>query len=150
MTSTGPPVAVALMPGRPAGDEDRAQRRMESVIGWVLRVGVVASVAVVLAGLGLTFAQHPSYAHLRGGISYHQLTGPSSRFPHSLAAVGHAIASGSGQGLIALGIFLLILTPVLRVAAGVAGFAVQRDVPMTLVTATVLAVLVLSFFLGGL
>ena len=48
-----------------------------------------------------------------------------------------------------LGVLILILTPILRVAVGVLSFLYEKDPPMALVTLYVLVVLVGSFFLAG-
>ncbi|HQU27131.1 MAG TPA: DUF1634 domain-containing protein [Acidimicrobiales bacterium] len=124
-------------------------RQVELAISLVLRVGVVASVLVVAVGLGLMFAHHGSYLALRGPLSYRALTSASTSFPHSFATLGHALARGEGRGVVVLGVLILILTPVLRVAVGVVSFAYEKDTPMTLVTLFVLVVLVGSFFLAG-
>lgn len=123
-------------------------RQSEIAISLVLRIGVSVAVALVMAGLGLTFARHPGYAHLSGS-SYHPLTMLSSKFPHTIGQLGHALAIGDGRGLIGLGLVVLIATPVLRVAVAVLTFAYEKDPPMTIVTLFVLAVLLSSFFIGG-
>ncbi|MDR1305487.1 MAG: DUF1634 domain-containing protein [Verrucomicrobiales bacterium] len=56
--------------------------------------------------------------------------------------------SASAARLVTAGLVLLIATPVLRVAASLALFAVERDKIYTLVTAAVLLLLALSFILG--
>ncbi len=124
-------------------------RRVELAISLVLRVGVVTSVLVIAVGLGLMFAHHGSYLALRGPLSYRALTSTSTSFPHSFSALGHALAHDEGRGVVVLGVLILILTPVLRVAVGVVSFAYEKDAPMALVTLFVLAVLVGSFFLAG-
>jgi uncharacterized membrane protein len=124
-------------------------RKVEVVISLVLRVGVTVSVLVIAAGLGLMFAHHGDYLPIRGHFSYRQLTSRSTPFPHSFSALGRSIAKGQGRGIIVLGVLILILTPVLRVAVGVVSFVYEKDPPMTLVTLYVLAVLVGSFFLAG-
>lgn len=118
-------------------------------MSWVLRIGVVLSVALVAAGLALTFVQHPNYASLHAGVRYQQLTGPHSRFPHDLHQLTAAVAAGSGQGIVVLGLVVLLATPVVRVAVGVVGFALERDRWMTLATAFVLVVLLLSILVVG-
>ena len=123
-------------------------RQSEIAISLVLRIGVSVAVALVMAGLGLTFARHPGYAHLSGS-SYHPLTRLGAKFPHTIGQLGHALAIGDGRGLIGLGLVVLIATPVLRVAVAVLTFAYEKDPPMTIVTLFVLAVLVGSFFVGG-
>jgi uncharacterized membrane protein len=124
-------------------------RKVELAISLVLRIGVIVSVAVISAGLGLMFAHHGAYLPIRGHYSYRELTSKSTPFPHSFASLGHSIAQGEGRGIIVLGVLILILTPVLRVAVGVLSFIYEKDPPMALVTLYVLAVLVGSFFLAG-
>ncbi len=135
----------------PAESERMAEkvRRVELAISLVLRVGVLASVLVIAVGLGLMFAHHGSYLSLTGPLSYRALTSATTSFPHSFGALGHALAHDEGRGVVVLGVLILILTPVLRVAVGVVSFAYEKDAPMALVTLFVLAVLVGSFFLAG-
>ena len=124
-------------------------RKVEVAISLVLRVGVVLSVAVIAAGLGLMFAHHSDYGPISGHFSYRNLTSKTTPFPHSFSALGHSIAAGDGRGIIVLGVLILILTPVLRVAVGVLSFLYEKDPPMALVTLYVLVVLIGSFFLAG-
>jgi uncharacterized membrane protein len=138
---------------RPSADEAAALaekvRKVELAISLVLRIGVVASVLVIAVGLGLMFSHHSAYLPIRGTFSYRELTSKSTPFPHSFASLGHAISQGQGRGIVVLGVLILILTPVLRVAVGVLSFLYEEDPAMALVTLYVLAVLVGSFFLAG-
>jgi len=134
---------------RPAAEE-ALLRKVELAISLVLRIGVAVSVALVLAGLGLTFAQHASYASLTNGVSYHHLTSHSTPFPHTLGALFHDVAIGNGRGIIGLGLIVLILTPVLRVAVGALSFVFEKDPRMAAITFFVLIVLLGSFVLGSL
>ena len=123
-------------------------RRTEVAISLVLRIGVIVSVLVITVGLVLMFAHHSAYVPIMGNFSYRNLTSPTTPFPHSFAALSHSIAAGEGQGIIVLGVLILVLTPVIRVAVGVLAFLYEKDVPMALVTFVVLVVLVGSFFLA--
>jgi uncharacterized membrane protein len=139
---------------RPLGPEEAAAmeekvRKVELAISLVLRIGVVVSVLVIAVGLGLMFAHHSEYVSVFGHFSYQRLTSKTTSFPHSFGALGRAIASGEGRGIVVLGVLILILTPVLRVAVGVLSFVYEKDPPMTIVTLYVLAVLVGSFFLAA-
>ncbi len=150
-----PPVeALGRSGGRVLSPEEAAVmaekvRKVEVAISLVLRTGVVVSVLVIATGLGLMFAHHSAYLPVSGHFSYHQLTSRSTPFPHSFSALGRSIARGQGRGIIVLGVLILILTPVLRVAVGVLSFVYEKDPPMALVTLFVLAVLIGSFFLAG-
>ncbi|MDB5295861.1 MAG: hypothetical protein JWO31_1844, partial [Phycisphaerales bacterium] len=72
----------------------------------------------------------------------------AGEFPRSVGWVVAGVRAGHGRPLIVVGLMLLIATPVLRVAVSVAAYAVQRDRAFVLITAGVLALLVLSFVLG--
>jgi len=121
-------------------------RTLERIISILLRTGVLASLLIVLAGLILSFTHHPEYMHSHSMLK--QITTPGRVVPHSLHEVLTGIRDQRGEALIALGLLLLIATPVLRVAVALIAFALERDYPFTLITAFVLAMLVLSFFLG--
>jgi uncharacterized membrane protein len=124
-------------------------RQVELAISWVLRVGVVIATLVVAAGLGLMFARHGQYTTITGSFSYHTLTSPGTSFPHTLSQMARSLGHLDGRGLVVLGLMILILTPVLRVAVSVLAFIYERDPAMTLVTLFVLGALLLSFFLAG-
>lgn len=153
-----PDVAPAGVPSDPAksGQEtshhrevDEAKlRNVETAISYVLRTGVVVSVLTVLAGLIMVFREHPTYVSVTGKLSYHAVANRNSYFPHTISQLGSALAHGTGEGIIVLGLIILLATPVMRVAVGVISFVYERDAPMTLVTLFVLGVLVASFFLG--
>ncbi|MDA8372709.1 MAG: DUF1634 domain-containing protein [Actinomycetota bacterium] len=128
---------------------DEKVRKVELLISLVLRIGVVVSGLIILVGLGLMFAHHAAYMALHSGVSYKVLTSGATRFPHSLAALGNSLARADGRGVIVLGVMVLILTPVLRVAVGVLSFLYERDIPMAGVTFFVFFVLIASFFLAG-
>ena len=136
----------AAVPQPPAAPEDRHVVRMEIIISWVLRIGVVTSLAIVAAGLVLVFARHPE--RVSSVPALQTLTQPGAVFPHTLPAVFAGVAQLRGQAIVALGLLLLILTPVMRVAVSILAFALQRDRIFTLITAVVLIILLLSFVIG--
>lgn len=129
--------------------EETKARNVELAVSLVLRIGVTLSVLVIVAGMVLMFVHHPAYGHLSGPFSYHRLTSDSTSFPHTFPELGAALAAGKGRGVVVLGVLLLILTPVVRVAVSVLLFVYERDRAMTLVTLFVLFALVGSFALGG-
>lgn len=144
------PAPVETVPAGPhrRGANDETLHRMELAISLVLRIGVLTSVVVVLAGLVLVLVHHPAYARLSNGPSYQYVIHHLAP-PHTLSGLGRSVGRGTGRGLVMLGLAILILTPVLRVAVGVVSFGLERDLPMTLVTLFVLGVLIGSFILGG-
>lgn len=124
-------------------------RKVELAISLVLRIGVSLSVVVLGIGLGMMFSHHSDYTSFTGSFSYHTLTAVTSKFPHSFSGLAHSLSKGQGRGVVVVGIILLILTPVMRVAVSVLSFIYEKDPPMTIVTIFVLCVLIGSFFLGS-
>ncbi len=121
-------------------------RRFELVISTLLRVGVATSLAVVVVGAVLSFVHHPEYVSSPSALAH--LTAPGAAFPHTLRQVVTDLGQLRGQAVIAVGLLLLIATPVLRVAASIVGFLYQRDRTYVVLTSIVLALLLLSFWLG--
>jgi uncharacterized membrane protein len=120
--------------------------RGELVISYLLRGGVVTSIGIILAGVLLMFGHHPSYWQSHDDLQ--RLTRPDAKFPHTLSEVATGLREGKGQAVVCVGLLLLIATPILRVAVSIIVFAAQRDYVFVLITGFVLAVLMLSFFLG--
>jgi uncharacterized membrane protein len=113
--------------------------QLEKIVAWLLISGVALAALVVLAGAagflwqyGIQSPDHhvfhgvpPQYRDIRGVIS---AAGPSD-----------------WRAVIQLGLLLLILTPIARVAFSLAGFALERDRTYVVLTALVLAILLYSF-----
>ena len=116
----------------------------ESLVSLVLQIGVAVSSVIILLGLILFFIQIKPL----GVVSYQQFITGTVSFPHSLATLITALQNGNSSGFIMLGVLLLIMTPIMRVATSVLLFLHQHDIPMTLVTLFVLIVLICSFFVG--
>ncbi|MCA1667238.1 MAG: DUF1634 domain-containing protein [Thermomicrobia bacterium] len=117
---------------------------LEIWISYVLRVGVMIAAAIILVGLFLLI--------VRGGAggaptSFHQIV-KQKPAPVRPAAILRGVRAGDAVSIIQLGVFALILTPVVRVAMTVVLFALQRERIFTLVTLTVF--LILLFGLTGL
>jgi uncharacterized membrane protein len=129
-------------PASPPG----AAGQIERIISTLLRTGVAGSLLIILTGLALMFFWQPG--HLRTAADLARLTGFGAEFPHTLRGVGEGLLAGRGQAVIAAGLLLLILTPILRVAVSIVMFVLEKDRPFVLITAAVLATLVLSFLLG--
>jgi uncharacterized membrane protein len=119
---------------------------VEIVISTLLRVGVIVSLAIVVAGLVLSFAHHREYWSSPSMLK--QITTPGRIVPHSIGDVVKGLGQLKGEAVIAMGLLLLIATPVLRVAVSIAVFLIERDWIFVVVTVLVLAMLILSFFLG--
>lgn len=129
-------------------DEARiiARERVETLLGNLLRVGVVLSLLTILTGITLLLVQNPGY--FSSPPAANQVVGTGEGYPHTPLAVFEGAFRGDGSSVIMLGVFLLIATPVLRVVTSVLAFAMSRDWIFTAITASVLIVLVISFLLG--
>ena len=120
-------------------------RRIEIILGNLLRIGVLVSAAVVLLGASIYLSRH---AHERA--DYRVFRGEPSEYRTIRGVIQSVIVGrGRGQGLIQLGLLLLIATPIARVALSVAGFAIERDRLYVAFTLLVLAILLYSFLGSG-
>ena len=112
--------------------------QVETMMGNLLRAGVVLAASVVLVG-GLVYL-------LRHGAAqpgFHVFRGE----PADLRSIRGILAEAftlRGRGIIQLGLLLLIATPVARVAFSVYAFARQGDRTYVVVTLIVLTVLLYS------
>jgi uncharacterized membrane protein len=118
-------------------------RRIEVILGNLLRTGVLISAAVVLLGASIYLSRH---AH--EPADYRVFRGEPSEY-RTIRGVIQSVISGEGRGLIQLGLLLLIATPIARVAFSVAGFAIERDRLYVAFTLLVLAILLYSFLGSG-
>jgi uncharacterized membrane protein len=115
-----------------------SEKRFESVIGQMLRVGVIVSAALVLIG-GLLYlmrngAVRPDYRIFRSEPA-------DLRFVQPVVADA---AARHARGLIQLGLLILIATPIARVAFSVIAYISERDWLYTAITLIVLGILIYS------
>ena len=110
--------------------------RLEGMIANLLRAGVAAAAAIVIAGgawyLAASGAQSPAYARFHPGSG-------------GLAAMA---ALPGPQALIGLGLLVLIATPVARVVCSLVAFALEGDRMYVAFTVVVLAILAYSIGLS--
>ena len=128
---------------RPFQPQPWRDRRIEIILGNLLRAGVLLSAAVVLCGGCIYLSRH---AH--ESADYHIFRGEPSEF-RTIPGVILSAIRGRGRGLIQLGLLLLIATPIARVAFSVAGFTIERDRLYVVFTLIVLAILLYSFLGSG-
>jgi uncharacterized membrane protein len=120
---------------------------MNTAISNLLRFGVLLSIGVVLLGLVFMFVHHPQYVTSKTDLG--QLTSPSAVYPHTIREVVAETLAHRGQGLVMLGLLLLIATPVARVAFSVAAFTFERDWIYVGITILVLTLLLISLATGA-
>ncbi len=117
-------------------------QRLEAIISMLLRTGVLISAAVVLLG-GICFLSR----HGQEQAAYRVFHGTPEIY-RSISGVIHAAGPSNCPAncpaVIQLGLLLLILTPVARVAFSLVGFALERDRIYVELTAIVLVILIYS------
>ncbi len=115
---------------------------IQSLIGSVLRWGVLLSMAVVAIGgiIYLSRHQHDIY-------DYSKFKGEPD-FTRNLGAIFQGILDFKGRAIIQFGIILLIATPITRVLFSAFGFLVEKDYLYVGITLVVLSIIIVSM-LGG-
>lgn len=113
-------------------------KRIEEIVGNLLRAGVLIAASVVFAG-GIFFLIR--YGNTRPDFS--SFHGEPLVF-RSLSGIFHDAINLSPRGIIQFGILLLIATPVARVAFSAVAFALEKDRLYVFITLIVLAVLLFS------
>ena len=128
---------------------DKQQREafdLELLVAQVLRAGVFTSAALLAFGLIIYLAQQATQAGQTG--DWHT-TVDYVRQHSQLYMLGNlipALFSFQPLAFVEAGVILLILTPIIRVAASVLLFARERDLLYVGITILVLAVLLVGWF----
>ncbi len=123
-------------------------KQLQRLIGLTLRTGVLVAVLVGLVGAVVYLRSHGADT-----VSFHTFIGTKSLYASPGRTVRQvfkpqaASAENRGLAIAQLGIICLLLTPIIRVALSIVGFALERDVIYVIITATVLATLTCSLLL---
>ena len=141
-------MAQPMQKHAPTAEQDQ---RLEVAIAMLLRIGVIAAAVLVAVG-GIIALRHPESTlpnyrifHAPGEAAS---GAAASTAIYSIAAIFYHLRDGSGASVIALGLLVLIATPIARVIFAVIGFARERDMLYTVVSFIVLAILVFSLVHG--
>jgi uncharacterized membrane protein len=117
-------------------------QQVEQIIGNLLRVGVIIAAVLCVAGGALYVI---AYGHQP--VNYQAFRSEPSDLRSVPGIFADAFALDS-RGLIQLGLLLLILTPVARVAFSIFAFALEHDRMYIVITSIVLGLLIFSL-MGG-
>jgi uncharacterized membrane protein len=109
----------------------------------VLRGGLLVSLAILLGALVAYLLENPG-ATSTGTIA----TNPIAEYLN-LGGLAHGLATGAPEAYLGLGLFVLIATPLLRVATGIYYFGTNHERTMTAVTIVVLVLLLLGILVIG-
>lgn len=115
--------------------EQQEIRDVEEAIGYILRVGVMVSASVI--GLGLILML------INGGTGY-----PPEQTPADFQTIWQGLIQLKAGAYVMLGLFCLILTPVLRVIVSIWAFAKEKDYLYVWITVIVLVILVFGMLTG--
>jgi uncharacterized membrane protein len=117
-------------------------RKVEEIIGTLLRTGVLLSATIVLLGGVIYLARHGTSA-----ADYRVFRGEPSEL-RQIRGIVHSAISLRGRGIIQLGLLLLIATPVARVIFSIFAFAAEKD-RLYVGFASVVLVILLFSLLGS-
>lgn len=109
---------------------------IENIIGRILQVGVIVAAIVMLLGLILLLINGGNGGYAVG----HQPTTISGIIAGTIALKPYAVMM--------VGMFCLIMTPVLRVVVSIYAFYKEHDVLYVWITSIVLIILCISFVVG--
>jgi uncharacterized membrane protein len=127
----------------PAGAMDaNHEGHVDLLLAYVLRTGVLAAAVLVFSGGVIYLSTH---WHATAGYRVFRGQPPELR---SVAGVFASARALTGEGLIELGLLVLIATPIARVALSTILFARQRDWLYVGITLLVLALLAYSLLAG--
>jgi uncharacterized membrane protein len=113
-------------------------KRIENILGNLLRAGVVFSAVIVFCGAVVYLARQG-----RAHADYRVFQGEPSEL-RSVPGIVRDALDVSGRGIIQLGLLFLIATPVARVIFSIWGFAAEHDRMYVVFTVIVLAILIFS------
>lgn len=120
----------------PIDDETRRVeanvRKINALVHWLLIIGLTAAAVLMVTGVLLGLATGRGL--------------PEAMVP--LSELSAELLLFTPAAFLSLGLLVLIATPILRVAGSILGFAIERDWRYTLITLVVLAIVLLSIFLG--
>lgn len=138
----GPTGVASPVPGV---DEEENVVTLEDVVGKVLRWGSLISMVIILIGLaGVAW-----YSRMTTGPQILLIPVVGAHDLNTPAGLLTRIVNGDPTAIISLGLLVLILTPVLRVASTVVYFFLRRDSTYLAVTGFVMLVLIVGFLLGS-
>jgi len=121
-----------------SSESAQTDKRMDELMAFLLRGGVILAASIVFAGGVVYLARHPFPA-----INYRVFRGE----PQNLRTVSGIFSEAKafhGRGLIQLGLLVLIATPIARVTFSVFAFIYERDWKYVVFTLIVLGLLLYS------
>ncbi len=119
---------------------------MADLISLLLLSGVSLAAIVLAVGLALVMLTGQTGYHEAVSVSLVLSPEGASAYPRTVGGIVQGAMALKPFAVIELGALLLIATPVVRVAASVVLFLLERDYLYTVITLVVLALLLVSIF----
>ena len=116
------------------------EKRMDEIMGRLLRTGVILAAAFVVAGGVVFLVRHPEPV-----TNYRVFQGEPEEL-RTVSGIFHEALALHGRGLIQLGLLILIATPIARVMFSAVAFGMEGDRMYVGFTLLVLTVLLYSLF----
>jgi uncharacterized membrane protein len=118
--------------------------QIQNSLARVMLGGVLLAASIMGAGLVWFLATHEGMPP-----GDHVFSGEPKYFENPISMIQRALEPreiGHRRSLIMIGVVLLLINPLVRVAFAAFGFAAQKDRLYTVISLVVLAVLIISFF----
>jgi len=122
-----------------------APSRLQTVISLTLRSGVLLAGSIGVCGGSLFLIGHGT-EHVNFG-SFAGTDSPFTSAAKVITALHSEDSAIRDLAVVQIGIFALLLTPIVRVALSVVGFALERDHTYVAITSVVLLTLLVSVLL---
>ncbi len=117
------------------------------IIGKILRIGVVTSFVIIVAGSILLFAEGQTGYYPLGNAQ--QLFDRHNRFLIGLVPLIQGVVTLKPYAVIELGMIVLLATPIMRVLVSIPLFFHEKRYVFVLITTIVLILLMFSTFVVG-
>ncbi|MCL2597817.1 MAG: DUF1634 domain-containing protein [Paludibacter sp.] len=124
--------------------------KTEIVASKTLRIGVIAAMALTVAGGIIYLFEHHGTINSFKAISQSSniaFIGTPS-YLRELSTIIPRLLQFDGAAIIQLGVIVLIATPVLRVTMSLISFVIEKDILYVIITAIVLTVILLNMTFG--
>lgn len=114
---------------------------LNNLVSTLLRTGVILSIAIIGIGLILGFIRND--LSFMTHVDYNQI--PNKNIFKDFFANLSALDS---IAIVELGIFIMIITPILRLLLAGLGYFLEKDYLYTFISLLVLGIIIVSFFFG--
>ncbi|WHT40209.1 MULTISPECIES: DUF1634 domain-containing protein [Myroides] len=117
--------------------------QLQSIIGNVLRYGVLSALTVTLLGGIILLAKDSQQV-----VSFSTFVEKDQNLFVVFKTILQGVKDWNGESIIFLGILLLFLTPALRLLLSLFSFILEKDAMYVVITLIVIAVIILSVSFG--